>query len=87
VNRFAYPNVESGSRLPIVIDHDALIAVTTTSEAGASAGELQLQSARPPLEEYLFALAYLWRLGPALQVKRRIFTRLIMNTWLGFVEC
>uniref|UniRef100_A0A915AIY3 Mediator of RNA polymerase II transcription subunit 14 n=1 Tax=Parascaris univalens TaxID=6257 RepID=A0A915AIY3_PARUN len=50
----------SHSRAPMLIDHNALQRMTSINECGVC-----------PLEEYLFALSYLSRLGPALEGYRR----------------
>jgi len=52
----------SGTRNPILIDHKALVTATSLIDGSQH---------RVPLEEYLFALTHLWRLGPALQAFRQ----------------
>ncbi|VDO40248.1 unnamed protein product [Onchocerca flexuosa] len=48
------------SKTPILLDHDSLHCMTSVDEFGIC-----------PLDEYLFALAYLSKLGPALEGYRR----------------
>ncbi|VBB31806.1 unnamed protein product, partial [Acanthocheilonema viteae] len=51
---------DSRSKTPILLDHDSLHCMTSIDESGNC-----------PLDQYLFALAYLSKLGPALEGYRR----------------
>lgn len=58
--RYVPGDHSSPSRSPILVDHLALRRMTTIDESGSC-----------PLYEYLFALSYLHRLGPALEGYRQ----------------